>query len=542
MASTRYILRGGQWRGRTRAPVPAVPSSEIPTTPTPWLPYDMATREAILASPKKLWGHAFVDYAIGGDGRSNSTTWYTNRMPGGTLFQDYGGYYRDRPLQPPGVTRPRTETSWWILDRAYEVYEARLAGFHGFMIDWLNRNDGTGDNRTGQLREYCEAVRYLGLQDDFKIIIMPDCNTSIGDGSAYSLTKAKLQELIDDYPDVLYKDTDGRFVVFPYSPESVPSSVNASGQRVVNKTDAPANRAYWETFIADMEDDGYHIKWGMCYQNNWVTFPTATAASADLDGVWMLSRWGDRDYASSGGSSNQNRGAPAYSRSQFGKPWMHPVSCQDSRYNNVHQYIWEAGNTKNLINSWMAAIDGNAEWVQIPTWSDLREHAHMIPTYNHGHCWLDISGFFEYRWLFDEWPEVQRDCIFLSHRIHRTDDYTVTGEQSIFSIKNPNAPTALENKIEALCFLTTTANTQVEITVNGVATPFIPDTSTRAVTGVDGLHSFRLEMPSTGTVSATIKRGGVTVATITSPHTITNTPVAQDMHYRVVGSIRGVES
>ena len=71
---------------------------------------------------------------------------------------------------------------------------------------------------------------------------------------------------------------------------------------------------------------------------------------------------------------------------------MHPVAFGDTRPNQGN--FFESVGFEALVESWKAAIDGGADWVQIPTWSDMAEHANIQPTRNHGWCFLDVNAYF----------------------------------------------------------------------------------------------------------------------------------------------------
>ena len=90
--------------------------------------------------------------------------------------------------------------------------------------------------------------------------------------------------------------------------------------------------------------------------------------------------------------------------------------------------------------------------------------------------------------------------------------------------------------MQALVFLTSTAGTVVRVTSGGVTTEFTPSTG-NATFGGTGVHLLTVPL-RTGAVSAEIVRSGATVARVDSPHTVTLTPLVQDMHYRAVSSLR----
>lgn len=548
MPLERRILLDGQWRLAGRTPIPTSPPGEIswPVTPTPWQPFDSIERSTLVTFDRKVWAHAFVTFPIGGDGRANGADgtyplegWWGSRMPGGSRNPTYGGELRDRYLDP-FAPRPRTEPNWWLLDRAQEITWARdTAVIDGFTIDWLNLNDGTGDNRTGQVREYAQALQYLGYQNDFKMILMPDGTTSICDGGNYSAFLAKTIELLSTYPDVWYRDVDGRWIIAPYYPEGAPSSV-VSGSRVTN-TSATATTNYWTQYRNDLEAAGYPIRFWMCYVRVWYNHATTAPALSGL--ATLNSRWGDRDPLTTGNSSPSNRGAALYSRTTYGKGWMQPVAPQDNRCNTSESpKFWEAGNTEQWREAWYSAISpdgtGPADMVQIPTLNDFREHAHVGPSVHHGYVWLDLANYFGQAYKTGEWPPIVRDGIYLSHRLHRTDDYTATGTQTQFMTLTGGTP--VRNNIEVLAFLTDLSDTTIEILVDDVVVEtFTPTTVNREIIG-ENVFVVTTALPSMGEISARVMRSGSPVAgtEVTSPIQVTDTPVAQTMHYIASSSLR----
>lgn len=541
MTIERRVLLEGQWRLAGHSPIPSVPGEVTwPVTPTPWMPFDSIERSSLVQFPRKAWAHCFVSFPLGGDGRANSSTWWTNRLPGGTSSPEYGGYMRDRILDP-FAPRPRTELDWWLLDRVQEIGWARNSGMDGFTIDWLNLNDGTGDNRTGQVREYAQALLYAGWEDDFKLILMPDGTTSICDGGNYAAFLAKTIDLLSTYPDVWFKDSVGRWVIAPYYPEAAPSSV-VSGTRV-NNTSATATTNYWTQYRDDLAAAGYPIALWMCYVRTW--WSDATCAPA-LSGIATLnSRWGDRNPVTTGNASNSNRGAANYSRTIYGKGWMQPCAPGANVYAPPGgERYWEQWNTEQWRQAWYSAISpdntGPADMVQVPTWSDFREHAHVAPSEHHGFVWLDLLNYFTQAYKTGTWPPIVRDGIYLSHRLHRSAGYTVTGGQTLFSILTGATPA--KDDIEVLGFLTDISDTVIEILVDGsVVSTFTPTTVNREIVG-QNVYVARYALPTSGDISARVKREGVVVngTEVATPITVTNTPYSQDMHYYAVSSLREV--
>jgi hypothetical protein len=199
-------------------------------------------------------------------------------------------------------------------------------------------------------------------------------------------------------------------VLAAYAPERAPQNV-------------PNNPAvnYWPIVLGNLRTT-HKTLFLACFLDAWTGRTTAQAFD---EIAWMFSRWGDRDPTASAANSTSNRLAPTTSHggtwagtgllAQPGKLWMHPVSVQDSRPNQ--SAFWEAWGWDNLVATWKAAIDGNADWVQVPTWSDFAEHANIGVTRNHGWAFLDVFTYFLIRWKLGYYPTIVRDGVYISHRV-----------------------------------------------------------------------------------------------------------------------------
>lgn len=522
---------GGHWVRRGRDPLEDYePPPPPPPNLNPELPFELVgLTDALRASTKKTLPHWFVTFPLGGDGNANSSTWFTARMPGGaTREADLDWLLRDRPYDP--FSRPRVSegvTAWQVLDKAWEIQQAIAAGFDGTFVDWLNLNDGTGDNRTGQVRQLMDAVVYLGAQDYFKVALMVDGNTSIS--QAANLDGLVTKTVGFAAHPAAWKLPDGRLLVAVYMPEgAVVSTHDATAAQVL---------AHWTTYRDQCAGQGVNIALWFCYQRGpWEGVAAGQGYGAALDPIaYGHGRWGARNPIENASTSTQNAGAPAYCFATFpGKAWLHPVSAQDSRPNQ--NKFEEARGFENLLASWRAAIAGNATWVQIPTWSDYAEHAHIGPSINHGWTWLDLCAYFSARYKLGYWPTIARDCVYVAHRIHPSSGFIeqVTVPDQVRAGSTPAA-----DIVHALCFIRDLSGVTVRVTAGGAETLFTPGTATKAYGG-DGVYGFQvpLALGPAGSVTAEIIRNGVVVARVVSPHAVTNTPVVQDMHYRAASSLR----
>ena len=301
----------------------------------------------------------------------------------------------------------------------------------------------------------------------------------------------------------------GRLVVAPYGTENL-------------------GVTYWTNVLDGLVALGHNPYFWPCYT---AAVWDAGQAPAFNGLAEAHSRWGLRDPVSSASNDITAAGAPAHCHTTYSKPWMQPVSVGDERPN---QGVYtEQRNSDQLVASWMAAINAGADcdWVQIPTWDDFAEGAHICPTQENGFFWLDINAYFLCRYKTGTWPTIVRDAIYLNHRRQPATGVTYTGGQSQF--QTLTGGTSTSNQVEALVFATQPTGT-VALTVAGLTTNFDLSTETAVAPGV---YSCKKALVA-GTTSATLTRASVQVASVTGPVTIATTQVSQDMSYYGKSSLR----
>jgi hypothetical protein len=204
-----------------------------------------------------------------------------------------------------------------------------------------------------------------------------------------------------------------------------------------------------------------------------------------------------------------------------GKVWMQPVSVQDERPRSG--LFDEAQNTTNLRDTWLSAINGDADWVQLTTWNDYTEGTAFAPSVHHGWSYLDISSYYITWFKTGHQPTIVRDTVYLTHR---TQPWAAlpTYPQSLLMTLRGGSPA--RDTVEALTFLTAPAT--VTITVGGHTQ------SCQVAAGVD-----TCTVPlAPGQVSVSVQRAGQVVAAVRSPWTVTTTPYVQDLQYVAVSSRR----
>jgi hypothetical protein len=496
-----------------------------PTPPTPptgpdsvLLPFNLeAVRAPMAASSRKCWAHYFVTFPISFD---NATDYYKDRynpgapnMPAADI--PFEGQTRDKPLL--AMTRPlkRPEADWKIRDRADEVRQAISVGIDGWTPDILQVvQAGAGRERWDQLVETMAAVNQVA-NPNFKIVPMFD-----------SLASAvKDPDIVADHALLMAKDPSafkfptGEYPIAPYAPERAPNNTSTGAVQ------------FWTDMLAAVRAGGVVPRFWPCFLDAWTG---ATCAPA-FEGIsYGFSRWGDRSPTAVTANSVNNRLAPPTSRNGSyrqtatglpagsGKPWMHPVAFGDTRPNQGNYF--ESRHFDTLVGSWTAAIDGNAEWVQIPTWSDMAEHANIQPTRNHGWVFLDVSAYFLARWKLGYFPTIVRDAVYVAHRTQLLSGTTYTGRAT--RVQTPRAGETPRDEVGAACFLTEPAT--VNITAGGVTT---------SVAAPAGFSVQRAPL-KLGSVSVEAVRGGVAVSAVVSPHKVVASRVADDWNYYAAGSLR----
>lgn len=487
---------------------------------SPLLPFDMPSRQVLTASPKKVFAHYFTQFPISIDNDLPGNNEYYQQywlppgaMEGQTDHRVYGGFLRDRPLYRIPLTG-----DYALQDKKEEIRQALEAGLDGFTIDMLQIGPVSASkphwSKTLQLFDAADAVG-----QGFKLLLMPDGTASATasvlnpDNTVNSLASASA--LADNIATLINRSamykSGNRLMIAPFAPEKWP---NKSGRTT---TERPA---FWSAVKRRLQTT-YNTPtdlW-MCYVDTW----TAAQCAPALDSLaYGHGRWGDRDPVTSAKYNSSNAGAPAHSHTVFKKPWMHPVAPQDNRPNQ-DKYT-EAWNTENLRASWMAAINGNADWVQNITWNDYAEHAHMAPSRNHGYVWLDLNVYFLVRYKTGAWPVIIRDGLYLLHRIQPSGGVTYTGGQTRFQTLAGATPA--KDEVEVVAFLTAPAT--IVLNVGGRISTF---------SGATGLNIFKAPL-AIGNISVSAIRNNVEVAAVASPFPVSATQVAQDMHYRAVSSLR----
>lgn len=471
-----------------------VPTTRAEAATTTWLPFDMPSSSSLQSSPKKIFANWVPSLPVSIDNKAPSDDYYqvnylTPTGEGGK-HSAYGGFLRDRPLG-----RAPIDGNWRLEDMKTEVRNAIAAGVDGFTVVMYGFPSSDSSNQQwSNVRLMLEAA--AAVDPDFKIIPMPDMTSSLYDADVDSMS-ARMAELAKFSS--AYK-IDGKLVLSPFTAE----------QKSVG---------YWSSVISTMTNNyGTPVDFFPTFQNESKYAPIFDPIS------YGMGTWGDRDPAYNSPNDTSATGPLARVKSikSLGQLWMHPISLQDVRPRSAK--YWESNNTENLRNTWEVARKSDADWAQLTTWNDLPEGSGMLPSAQHGFSFLDLNAYYGVWFKTGTAPTITRDAVYLTHRkqmISAPISFPQTLKMGAADGKTPGRDT-----VEALTF--SKAAGTVEITTGGKTTSCAVDAGVDTCVVPLGI----------GAVSAKLIRGGASVATLTSPFTVTATPYIQDFEYVGSSSLR----
>ncbi|HAM45993.1 MAG TPA: hypothetical protein DCM67_13360 [Propionibacteriaceae bacterium] len=426
---------------------------------------------------KPVSAHYFPPYPVSLDNASPSRDYYATqylRPTGeGSKFAWCGGLLRDRPLGRSSISG-----DYQLADMRTEVREAKAAGLDGFAVDILTTN--TSDRNWYLIEKLLQAAAAEG---NFSIMLQPDMWAM---GSISSGTFASAMARLAKYS-ATYR-VGGRVIVSPFNAEA-------------------KSPDWYRTALSKMKSS-YGVSATLL-----PVFLDASKMSSYASVSGGFGNWGIRNTAAA--ASWTNWAAKAHA---LGKLWMEPVSVQDVRPNQ--QIYDEASNTATLAATWNRAISQKADLVLLPTWNDYSESTSFAPSSDHGWAFLDLNQYYLTKFKTGSY-RVNVEEVIISHRIQKTS--TPVSYSSTMRLRGGS--TSPSNKVEVVTLLTSAAS--VTVTIGG---------TTYSYQAPAGKHS-QLYSLAEGTFTATVKRSGSTVATVTTKDAVSfATTAQQDLSYHAVTS------
>jgi hypothetical protein len=352
---------------------PVTPSAEA------CLPIDMPATDVLFAAPKKVFAHYFNRFPVSIDNKNAAVDYYSREYlnPDGEQgkWLAHGGYLRSRPLPVP----VGQGSEYAIENLKREIRLALSRGITGFTFDILSLDDiKPGSYLPNMLKAASEVDRR------FQIVLMPDMSAFGPDtGIVIKIIKALYNE-----PGLLHLP-DGRLVVAPFLSESV-------------------SPAAWETFKSQLAQDQIKIAFVPTFLNH--KYIARYKTVGDGFGTWgtPLPRQG---LAIKAGT------AAAHAE---GKIFMAGISGQG--YRPKEYRYWEAQGSLAYRNSWLGAIEGGTDWIQLATWNDFGESTQVIPYTDRagssGTGYFNLTGFYASWFLTGKEPLITHDVLYYFYRRH----------------------------------------------------------------------------------------------------------------------------
>lgn len=391
------------------------------------LPSTMPSADTLFSSTKKVFAHYFYPFPLSIDNLAPAVDYYNTQY----LTKDgesgkwltVGGYLRQRPLG----TTPSLLSNWQQLNMEAEIRTAIARGITGFTYDSMSVTDAT--ESTSPLQMLLAAAQ--AVDSRFKIVVMPDLSALGSDSAAV----VQIIAAAANSP-AAYRLSDGSLVV---------SAFDAG----------LASAAWWQSVLNTLSGQGIKVAFVPTFLG-WSGYAAAFAPFSYGFGDWGTA---------TAPASAAMQSAPATVHSTYNKIFMMPVDPQQFRPKDT--LFWEAGNSGAFRSAWNSAIQGDADWVQVVTWSDFSESSEVQPytdaTLNPsiGTGYYDLNGYYAAWFSTGQQPTITHDVLYYFYRREPT---TAAASAQSTMDTTTSTPAASDN-IELLAFLT--APGELSITIGG---------------------------------------------------------------------------
>jgi hypothetical protein len=389
------------------------------------LPFVMPSADTLFGSSKKVFAH-YISFPLSIDNKPASQDYYNtqflNAHGENNKWLSQGGFLRQRPLSTPVLA----DSNWQEKNFEKEIRLAIARGITGFTVDVMAAS--VAADPQSYLNLLLNAAQIVDPR--FKIVVMPDMTT-------LGTNQAAVVQIISDVASSpsAYRLFDGRLVVSAFD-----AGLNAP--------------EWWESVIQQLSAQGISVAFVPTFLG-WDQYAAAFSTFS-----YGLGDWGTATPA----VSSDMQAAPLLAHTQYEKIFMMPVDPQQFRPKDF--IYWEAGNSAAFRSAWTSSIAGNADWVQLVTWSDFSESSEVEPytditlQRDIGTGFYDLTGYYASWFITGSQPMITHDVLFFFYRKEPTN--SIGPDQSKQdSVVNGNA----EDSIELLAFLT--APGELTITING---------------------------------------------------------------------------
>jgi Glycosyl hydrolase family 71 len=384
----------------------------------------MPSADTLFSSAKKVFAHYFYPFPLSFDNLEPAVDYYSTQYltidgESGKWVKE-GGFLRQRPLG----TTPSLLSNWQQLNVEAEIREAIARGITGFTYDSMSVADAT--ESTSPLQMLLAAAE--AVDSRFKIVVMPDL-TALGSDSA---AVVQIIAAVAKSP-AAYRLSDGSLVVTAFD-----AGLNSA--------------AWWQSVLNTLSAKDIKV----AFVPTFLGWSQYAAAFAPIS--YGFGDWGTATAA----SSSAYQSVPATVHSTYDKIFMMPVDPQQYRpYDFVFQ---EAGNSAAFRAAWTSSIKGDADWVQLVTWSDFSESSVVQPytdaTLNPsiGTGYYDLNGYYAAWFLTGKQPTITHDVLYYFYRREPT-----TAAATAQSKMDTTSGIPASNNIELLAFLTAPGELSISI-------------------------------------------------------------------------------
>lgn len=435
----------------------------------------------------------------------HSFTWNKYKTHTSTGIRESGnGYTQNRMVpgfgdnkepdlwSPPIYFPPSGIEDVELHEAEIDIKTAMAAGIDGFLLNIY----ATAQAHWKRFARIVEAAEKLDTA--FHIVLSPDCGTLFGDD--VGLSDERVADLILRWKDHdCLMRIDGKIVVSPWD----------IGRR---------NYESWVNIIEICENRGYPI----------ILIPGPH--NVDLSSAYRSAIYEDTyayiDFATGGQTWESSKDAfEAYEtwRNDFG---YDTILCllNPSEQRPKSTTYWENANTRMIRSLWHQAIEYGKpwDWAAYMTWNDHGEDG-IRPTTAYGYTYCDFGAYYSSWFKTGRQPEITKDVLFYSYRLHHTEANPTWGEK--YTPKGAPA----RNGIELLAFLTEPGTLKIE--AGG-------EVKTKEVEA--GEQTLYMPIKS-GVPKFSLVRDGETIIELNGKWIISNNIYYQNLRYQQSSSLRQLD-
>lgn len=338
---------------------------------------EMPSRDKLFSSPRKVFAHYFNRFPLSLDNKNAALDYYATEYLQPTGEQRKwiaeGGFLRARPL--PVRVGPSRD---YVIDNLKREIELAISrGITGFTFDILSLSDiEPGSYLPNMLKAASE------VDPRFQIVLMPDMAAF---GQDIERVKTIIRKMYREPG--LFHLPDGRLIVAPFLSEAV----------------SPAT---WDTMKAQLAAEGMQIAFVPTFLNTkYIPRYASVAAGFGTFGTPLPIQ---RAIIRAGAAAAHAEG----------KPFMAGISGQGFRPKEYR--YWEAQGSLAYRDSWLGAIEGGANWVQLTTWNDFSESTQIIPYTDaegsSGTGYFNLTGYYATWFLTGRPPQITHDVLYYFYR------------------------------------------------------------------------------------------------------------------------------